>query len=176
MATDHYEKYGRVYYENNRDKIKARSARRYEENKDKILARNKAWYLANKEKYKATVKAWRAKNPEKCRLMRIKAMYRIEPSEYMAMVKAQGGLCAVCRHRKLEGWGRRELCLDHDHKTGKVRGLLCNPCNVALGHLRDDLEIARALVAYLEKHDAAGGLQHVDRGHPVGGNNSAAPL
>jgi hypothetical protein len=50
-----------------------------------------------------------------------------------------------------------ELTVDHDHRTGEVRGLLCNLCNVALGVLRDDTRTARALIAYLES-------DHVDVG------------
>ena len=52
--------------------------------------------------------------------------YGITEDEYTAMLEAQEGRCAICN---LE----RKLVIDHDHKTGKVRGLLCKPCNAMLG-------------------------------------------
>lgn len=54
---------------------------------------------------------------------------------YGALRDAQQGLCAICRRAT---GARRRLAVDHDHRTGEVRGLLCSPCNRLLGHLRDD--------------------------------------
>ena len=53
--------------------------------------------------------------------------------EYISLYKRQRGVCAICERD-------RELVFDHDHKTGRVRGLLCRPCNVAIGQLGDSLE------------------------------------
>ena len=60
------------------------------------------------------------------------------------MRRAQGGLCAICRQAPA-------VHVDHDHATGTVRGLLCFPCNAAIGHLRDDPQIMRRAAAYLEE-------------------------
>lgn len=54
--------------------------------------------------------------------------------EFMAMYKAQGGRCAIC----LEPESDRALAVDHDHSSGRVRGLLCGVCNQALGRFKDD--------------------------------------
>jgi hypothetical protein len=66
---------------------------------------------------------------------------------------AQNGLCAVCR--KPETLRKRgvplELSIDHDHATGKVRGLLCTSCNLGIGHLGDDPARLRAAAEYLER-------------------------
>jgi hypothetical protein len=73
--------------------------------------------------------------------------YGITGEQYLALHKFQGGRCAICRRAT----GRtRRLCVDHDHKTGKVRGLLCRPCNSMLGHLRDDPDAFRRAALYLE--------------------------
>ena|SRR5690606_30293391 len=63
--------------------------------------------------------------------------YGLLPGEYAKLKEAQGGKCALCQ--RATGKSRR-LAVDHDHKTGKVRGLLCSICNRLLGHFRDDPE------------------------------------
>ncbi len=63
--------------------------------------------------------------------------------EYQRLLKKQKYQCAICG-------GRIKLCVDHDHKTGKVRGLLCNCCNVALGMVRDNSKILREMIKYLK--------------------------
>lgn len=70
---------------------------------------------------------------------------------YDALVAAQGGGCAVCgaiksSHRK---W---RLQVDHDHVTGKLRGILCNRCNTALGMVNDDCALLEKLITYVKSH------------------------
>ena len=67
-----------------------------------------------------------------------------------AKVVEQGG-CAVCQVKRPRG--RSDWNVDHDHKTGKVRGVLCGHCNSGLGHFRDDVESLRLAIRYLETHD-----------------------
>lgn len=72
--------------------------------------------------------------------------------DYYAAVEAQGGACAICAEiPPLSKHGMSSLRPDHCHATGKPRGLLCNRCNLALGHLRDDPARARAAALYLEQ-------------------------
>ena len=78
-------------------------------------------------------------------------MYGITHEQYMDMHTDQGGLCAICREpekRVLYG-NLAHLVIDHDHKTGKVRALLCHRCNTALGHI-EDTEFRRKALEYLE--------------------------
>ena len=75
----------------------------------------------------------------------LKAQYGITPEQYTEMVVAQGGVCLICREVS-EG-----LCVDHDHVTGKVRGLLCHECNMALGKMKDDPARLRSAAEYLER-------------------------
>lgn len=70
--------------------------------------------------------------------------YGITGADFDAMVEAQGGTCAVCD-------GKPEH-VDHDHKTGRVRGILCFNCNQALGNVRDDLTVLQGLMDYLRRH------------------------
>jgi hypothetical protein len=72
------------------------------------------------------------------------------PEEYNAARKAQGDRCAICGDKSK---GQR-LSVDHDHKTMKFRGLLCDLCNKALGMLKDDPVRACKLADYLFKHQS----------------------
>lgn len=72
---------------------------------------------------------------------------------YNAMLKKQKGVCAVCRTRRAWNRGGSDtLCVDHDHATGKVRGLLCGRCNKMLGAVEEDKQLLRNMIAYLTKH------------------------
>jgi hypothetical protein len=80
--------------------------------------------------------------------------YGITSEEYWAIYQAQGGRCYICRRAKgkdQDGQGRgKMLSVDHDHRTGEVRGLLCTPCNRdVLGHLRDSVEALQRAVIYV---------------------------
>ncbi len=70
-----------------------------------------------------------------------------------SLLESQGGVCAICKKEEQiidKGGGTQRLSVDHDHDTGKIRGLLCNDCNVGLGRFKDNLELLRSAVAYLE--------------------------
>jgi hypothetical protein len=87
----------------------------------------------------------------------LKKNYGITVEQYDAMLAAQGGVCRICAqppstvHRKNERDPRiRNLAVDHDHKTGRIRGLLCSNCNQALGKAEDRPERLIAMAAYLQ--------------------------
>jgi hypothetical protein len=86
--------------------------------------RNKRYYLANRERLKKK----RAK-PIVRRRHHLKKRYGITLDDYDAMFKKQKGLCMLCGKPEKN---KRHLHVDHDHVTGKVRGLLCGVCNRAL--------------------------------------------
>lgn len=80
------------------------------------------------------------------------AKYGLTPKEVAALIASQGGRCAICEQALKPGVGG--AAIDHDHDSGAVRGMLCCPCNLGLGHFRDDAErLARAAV-YLSKRGA----------------------
>ncbi len=88
---------------------------------------------------------WRAKNPDKWREYTYRYLYGLSIEEFQERNIAQESKCAICRRIK-------PLAVDHCHKTGKVRGLLCKKCNLALGYIDDTIELAEAMKCYLEKH------------------------
>jgi hypothetical protein len=84
----------------------------------------------------------------------IKTMYGVTPEWYDAMMESQGGVCAICEQREtVMRFGKLKLLsVDHDHTTGKPRGLLCQGCNQGIGHLGEDIVRMEAAAQYLEAH------------------------
>jgi hypothetical protein len=78
----------------------------------------------------------------------LRTRYGMTEAEYDAMLAAQGGGCAICSATPTDG---KRMPVDHDHETGVVRGILCDPCNVGLGRFRDNPELLTAAVAYLHR-------------------------
>jgi hypothetical protein len=71
---------------------------------------------------------------------------------------AQGGGCAICGRPPTES---RQLDIDHDHRTGEVRGLVCNPCNQGLGLFRDDPFLIMAAATYVTTWESQGAPRRV---------------
>lgn len=134
---------------------KAKFAENYRKYKESILASAKVRYAANKEKEQARSRKYRVDNPEQvaqtARRQTLKA-YGLTVEEYEALLKKQDGKCANTACRTSEPGGTGRFAVDHDHKTGKVRGLLCSGCNTMLGLGRDDPAILRGGAEYLEAH------------------------
>ena len=81
-------------------------------------------------------------------------MYGISKENYEDLLKEQNFVCAICKKledKKHKNGKVKMLGIDHDHKTGKVRGLLCTNCNRLLGWVNDDLEILKNAFKYLEE-------------------------
>jgi hypothetical protein len=118
-----------------------------------ILA--KRWWEQNgKESYrqqKENQLKWKKRNPERYaarqRRYHLRRKYGFDQVEFQQRLLDQGGKCACC------GDGGIELVVDHCHKLGTVRSLLCQPCNKGLGAFSDSPDRLRAAIAYLEKHN-----------------------
>lgn len=79
----------------------------------------------------------------------LRRTYGLHIEEYTAIAEAQNNVCAICEQ---PDEARPKLSVDHDHATGKVRGLLCTGCNVSLGRLDDDSARLRKAADYLDDH------------------------
>lgn len=77
------------------------------------------------------------------------AKYGLTPEGYQELLESQGGACAICGVTENTRKGSDNFHVDHDHRTGKVRGLLCHHCNVALGMVDDDPDRLNAMITYL---------------------------
>ena len=148
---------------------KSRSLLWYHNNKEKVSAYKKAHYLKNSDKYKEAAKKYgksdtrkdylkrteeQRKEYNKKRWLRIKdlkphlVIYGLTIDDYNKMLVAQNNCCAGCKKNSLSL--SKPLCVDHCHITNKVRGLLCDSCNKALGLLKDDPSVLFNLINYLK--------------------------
>jgi hypothetical protein len=131
--------------------------------KEDSVAYSPEYYQANKAAYAAKSKVWRETNPIKAsenrrRYYEANKKKELEYStnynrfhklgmtkeEYDVLLEKQKGVCAIC-HQQCS----RALAADHDHATGKIRGLLCNKCNRGLGYFRDSHALLIEAADYL---------------------------
>lgn len=79
--------------------------------------------------------------------------FGITLAEYESLLEEQSSRCRLCGEKEKIDNRIKNLAVDHDHKTGKVRGLLCNRCNRALGMFSDDINFLKKAIAYLQNSD-----------------------
>ena len=95
--------------------------------------------------------------PEIGRRQRLKRYYGITLEDFERMSEEQNHCCAICNtHVDEARIHNNTFCVDHNHKTGEVRGLLCHYCNTALGKLQDNPALLRAAADYLEERGSYG--------------------
>ena len=102
------------------------------------------------------MKDWRLRNPDKQRVASQRSSHRqrlarvnLTDREYHEMLSRQNDACAVCKQSFFDGTDKVRINIDHDHATGRVRGLLCSPCNKGLGFFLDNPERLDAAASYL---------------------------
>lgn len=100
----------------------------------------------------------------------LKTLFNMTPQDYEAILTLQGGVCALCKRPPKTV----RLAVDHDHKTGLIRGLLCQWCNRAIGQFRDDIARVNALVKYFTDPPATIALGSPRFGAPGRVSNRAA--
>jgi hypothetical protein len=114
---------------------------------------DKKWRQKNKDKLYGYTRKWQNKNKEKMKMhgikYNLKKKFDMSLSEYDNIYSLQGGVCAICGKTNKNG---NRLSVDHDHKTGKIRELLCANCNIVLGYAHDDRNVLFKMIEYLNKH------------------------
>lgn len=100
-------------------------------------------------------RAARERDPRRFKSYELKAHYGITLDEYDALLTAQGGVCAICGAAEPRGMG--VFHVDHCHKSSKVRGLLCNECNMGLGKFKDSEQLLLAAAKYLTEGSSKSG-------------------
>lgn len=141
------------YYEKNKEKLKEYQKQYHEKNPEYM----KEYRAKNAEEIAIGQKVindkWRANNKEKKKELdrdsHLKRKYNISIEDYDKMLDKQNHSCKICNTHvsKLD----KRLYVDHCHITGNVRGLLCHNCNTGIGHLRDDIELLKSAIKYLEE-------------------------
>ena len=115
-------------------------------NKDLIRERNRK----RKESRKAYYQSERG--IESSRRAHLKRKYGITLEEYNELSDKQNHVCWICGSPEMNN-SNKVLCVDHNHETNEIRGLLCGLCNTGLGNLRDDISILEKAIKYLKHYD-----------------------
>ena len=125
-----------------------RERARYRSNRDAVVARTKAYQKAHPERVREYARKSREKNRLMLELSRLRKKYGINHWELVEMLRKCERRCEICRSDLLI---KNVMVVDHCHKTGRVRGLLCRKCNSGIGLLRDDLALVKSAVEYLSR-------------------------
>lgn len=125
---------------------------RYAADPGKYKAQRKKYRDADPEKIKAQKKASQIRNPETGRARSRRHLYGLTSNHFQALLLKQKNSCVICGFVFSSDAGRSKAAsVDHDHATGRIRGLLCAACNHGLGKFKDSSTILRAAADYLEK-------------------------
>lgn len=186
--------YAQAYYQKHADKIKEKSKIWAKENPERRTMHQQTWE-SNSQNYEKVVKAnrerqqrnrkanpdnalkkqreYNTKNVRKRHAWRLENVYGISIEDYDQMLKSQGGGCAICGGPPGNGRGGalRFFCVDHDHKTGRIRGLLCVEHNSGLGRFDDSTDLLLKAVEYLQRDVALGLTKFVPIEETLEGNN-----
>lgn len=161
--------YQKRYREKYPERVRETKRRSREKHQEKRNAERRAWRAKNREHLNEYKKRWLAANPDRVSLGAIRkrlrdqavAMgaglrlnYSITIDDYNAVLRAQGGVCAICRTARVTVKSKR-LFVDHCHFTGQIRGLLCNHCNMGLGFFMDKPELMRRAITYIQEFQAS---------------------
>lgn len=119
----------------------------YQDNVEVEKPKRKIWYEANKEHVSKQGKLKRAKQTAEEKLAKRVKKYGLTVEDCLAMLDEQGGGCKCCGDLFIE----YNFCVDHNHRNGNVRGLLCHPCNTSLGLQKEDPKRCGQLTAYALK-------------------------
>ena len=129
------------------EELKQYRRQQYLKHKDREKETRRKYLIKNREKVLETQKKWNNKNFERRKNVILKNVYGITLDDYNRMFNTQEGKCAICQRHQNEL--TRTLCVDHDHKTNKVRALLCVTCNTDVSVVENRLE---EMTNYLNKH------------------------
>ena len=129
-------KAARKFYENNAEKVKKNSLDYYNKNIDVITRKNQAYRNQNPEKVKEA-------NHKK----HLWTNFRLTSEQYSSLLVKQNNSCVTCN----VSFEDKTPHVDHNHKTGKVRGILCQNCNLVIGHAYENIDILRQIIAYLSR-------------------------
>ena len=121
----------------------------------------KCWYISSKryvDKNRGKVnkynRDYNKTNPTRAKKSYIKSTYGLTWEEYTKLYNSQQGKCAICNKYitiEVDKSRTSTACVDHNHETGEVRGILCDSCNKGIGYLKDNIMILENAIKYLNR-------------------------
>lgn len=125
-----------------------------DEYRAKHAAQAREWRKTNKSSNNERCLRWAKANPEKVRAAQrrhsLKKLYGLTPEQWASMFESQGSCCAICGTNESKRGTKTSWAVDHCHRTGAVRGILCHQCNAMLGYARDSRGTLAAAIVYLD--------------------------
>lgn len=121
----------------------------YQENKEYCREKRYDRYKKNQERDNETVRRFLKKNPGKTKEYHLRAKFGIEKEQFNKMLTEQNNSCDICNN---EFTKTLLASVDHNHSSGKVRGLLCGQCNTGIGLLKENEQTLLNAIEYLRKH------------------------
>ncbi len=143
-------------YDVNREKRIATSAKWKEENRDRANARERANRAKNPEKYRERERKYKKRNWARLSVHESLRKLGLTNEQFVLMNEKQNKKCSICgleETRKSRNGGICRLAIDHCHESGKIRGLLCHACNTAIGKFKDNTDLLKSAIRYLEEHE-----------------------
>jgi hypothetical protein len=134
--------------EEQRERIRARARKSYRANHEARLAKQRKNRTTNREEWNAKMRAYQRKNRDKYYEYNAANRFGVTRSEIQA-INATASVCEICGNPPN---GKKRLAIDHDHDTGKLRGMLCHTCNLGLGAFKDNEVLLHKAFFYLMKH------------------------
>lgn len=122
----------------------------YKNNKEKCLKSSRNWKNSHKDYLKQYYKKTWLKRKNRAYWYNLLRKYGMTEVEYNKILNNQNGVCCICKNKQKAP--NRILVIDHNHNTNKIRGLLCNNCNVGIGLLNDSIIIMKRAIKYLERN------------------------
>jgi len=132
----------KVWRKKNYEKAKMIASNWKKSNPQKVRDYDKKWHNENNERRKDYPSAKRWKQYQ------LKHLYGLSLEDFKKILEKQSGVCAVCESSLIEG----SICVDHNHKTQKIRGLLCGNCNVGIGHFKENEKYLYSAIKYIQFH------------------------
>lgn len=135
------------------------STRKYAQSEKGKAARKN---LRQTDKYKQMQAEWRSRGGSKAEYERNKDTYAnrdlikrygITLDDYYHMLEEQNECCYICGKHESNNSKNKKLAIDHNHTTGQIRKLLCHHCNSALGQVKENVDILKKMIEYIEEHN-----------------------
>ncbi len=115
---------------------------------------NRNWRKTHREQHNETQRKWNKANTLKTSSYRRKYIYGISLEEYNKLLQDSNGICAICNQPETKTLKGKiiSLSIDHNHKTGKIRGLLCYKCNSVIGFTDENIDLLQKHIQYLQRY------------------------
>lgn len=151
---EHTREVKRLYREKNRIRVQEQKQSWYNRNRLEITKRRAVYFQLNKAAIVLRNKAYQKERPLMRRKHELKYNYGLTPEVYSQILQEQNNSCKICGlifAAEYKGVKKDQPHVDHDHVTNNIRGILCHSCNLALGFVKDNVDLLQKMIEYLKE-------------------------